>query len=243
MKIAVLDRKLIRDLSRIWAQSLAIAMVMACGVATIILSVGSYQSLLETRDAFYERYRFGTVFASAVRAPEHVRSAISRLQGVSSVEVRVNEFVLIDVPGMMEPVNGLAISIPDRGEPAVNRLYLREGRLPDANRKHEVSVLENFATAHRLGVGDSFEVTMNNRKRRLIITGIVLSPEFIYSIGPGEMVPDPRRFGVFFMPETTLRGIFDMDGAFNSLSLTTIGCQQVVNLIDNVRNPGLPHGR
>ena len=64
-----LDKKLVYDLRRIWAQALAIALVMACGVATIILSIGSYRSLEETRSAFYERYRFGSVFASAVRAP------------------------------------------------------------------------------------------------------------------------------------------------------------------------------
>ncbi len=65
-----LDIKLFRDLRQMWAQALAIALVMACGVATLILAVGAYRSLDETRSAYYERYRFGDVFASAVRAPE-----------------------------------------------------------------------------------------------------------------------------------------------------------------------------
>ena len=47
--------------------------------------------------------------------------------------------------------------------------------------------------------------------------GIALSPEYVYAIGPGDMVPDQRRFGVFYMPRTTLAGIFDMNGAFNQL--------------------------
>ena len=73
----VLDRKLIRDLGRLWAQSLAVALVMACGVATLILAIGTYRSLEETRSAYYDRYRFGDVFASAVRAPKSLVDARS----------------------------------------------------------------------------------------------------------------------------------------------------------------------
>ncbi|TIQ00586.1 MAG: hypothetical protein E5X61_37975, partial [Mesorhizobium sp.] len=61
--MSVLDRKLLRDLLRMWAQALAIAFVMACGVATLVLAIGAYRSLEETRSAFYDRYRFATVFS------------------------------------------------------------------------------------------------------------------------------------------------------------------------------------
>ena len=59
-----------RDLQRLWAQALAIALVIAGGVATLILAVGSYRSLDETRAAYYERYRFADVFAMVKRAPK-----------------------------------------------------------------------------------------------------------------------------------------------------------------------------
>ena len=114
-----------------WAQVLAIAMVMACGVATILIAIGSYRSLEETRSAFYDRYRFATVFAGLTRAPLHLRDAITRIEGVSGVELRIVRPALLDIAGMAEPATGLAISIPDRGEPAVNRLYLRSGRLAE----------------------------------------------------------------------------------------------------------------
>jgi hypothetical protein len=52
--VSVLDRKLLRDLLRMWAQVLAIALVMACGVATIVIAVGGYRSLEQTREAFYD---------------------------------------------------------------------------------------------------------------------------------------------------------------------------------------------
>ena len=69
--------------------------------------------------------------------------------------------------------------------------------------------------------GSTFGALMNGRKRTLTVTGIVLSPEYIYALGPGDMVPDPRRFGVLFMPRSALAGLFDMDGAFNDVALRT----------------------
>ncbi len=217
-----LDKKLVYDLRRIWAQALAIALVMACGVATIILSIGSYRSLEETRSAFYERYRFGSVFASAVRAPLTLKERIASLPGVSAVELRIMQPVLLDVPLMVEPATGIAVSIPDHREALVNKVYIRQGRLPESGRPDEVAVLETFADAHRFTPGDSFEAIINGKKRKLTIVGTVLSPEFVYAIGPGDMVPDQKRFGVFYMSASVLRALYDMEGAFDDLSLTTL---------------------
>lgn len=52
-----LDIKLFRDLKRVWALALAVSLVIAGSVATLLMSVGSYRSLDETRTAYYERYR------------------------------------------------------------------------------------------------------------------------------------------------------------------------------------------
>ncbi|MEQ8481605.1 MAG: FtsX-like permease family protein [Hoeflea sp.] len=218
--LSMLDRKLARDLRRLWAQALAVALVMACGVMTLILALGATRALDETRTAFYDRTRFGDIFASATRAPDSLKSSILAIDGVSAAATRIVNPVLIDIAGMAEPATGMLISIPDHGEPAVNRLYLRSGRLPEPGRSDEAAVIEAFADAHGFRPGDSFEVLMNGRKRTLTITGITLSPEHVYAIGPGDMVPDQRRYGVIHMRRGALEGTYDMAGAFNQVSLT-----------------------
>jgi putative ABC transport system permease protein len=238
--VSVLDRKLLRDLLRMWAQVLAIALVMACGVATIVIAVGGYRSLEQTRAAFYDRYRFATVFSGLTRAPLHLRERMASIAGISGIELRIVEPVLLDMPGMAEPATAIAVSIPDRGEPAVNRLYLRIGRLPESGRPGEVAVTERFATVHRMAPGSTFDAILNGRKRTLTVTGIALTPEYIYALGPGDMVPDPRRFGVFFMPRTVLAGIFDMDGAFNDVAMRTqrsADIQAVEDAVDRILKP------
>src|SRR5690606_2981928 len=141
--MAPLNRKLARDMLHRWMQVVAIALVMSCGVATIVAAVGAYRSLSETRSAFYERYRFATIFASATRAPLHLRQSLSAIDGINAVELRVAKSIVIDVEGMIEPAGGVVVSLPASSEAAVNALYLRSGRWPDPEMP-EVAVLESF---------------------------------------------------------------------------------------------------
>lgn len=217
--MSALDKKLIRDVVRLWAQALAIALVLAAGVATLILAVGAYRSLEETRSAYYERYRFADVFATAKRVPEFVERQVLEIPGVASAEARISEFALLDIADMVEPATGMALSLPDHHELRLNRTYLREGRFPEPGRVDEVVVNEAFAKAHKFQLGSEFHAILNGYKRPLRIVGIALSPEFIYALGPGDLIPDDRRFGVLWISEKALAAMYDLEGAFNSVSV------------------------
>lgn len=214
-----LDIKLFRDLIHLWAQALAIALVVGGGVATLLLAVGSYRSLDETRTAYYERYGFADVFATVRRAPKALVGRISEIPGVAAVDARIAQFALLDIPGQTAPATGIVVSLPEVGEPKLNRLYMRVGRTPDPSREGEVVVNENFAEAHRFTLGSGFAAILNGRKRDLTIVGIALSPEYIYAVGPGDIMPDGRRFGVIWMSERDLASAYDLQQAFSSVSL------------------------
>ena len=244
-----LDRKLLRDLWRLRAQALAIALVMAGGVATVVLALGSYRSLEETRNAYYERQRFANVFATLKRAPAPVADRIARIPGVQAVETRIVEPGLLDLDDMRAPATGLFVSVPEGRVPAVNVPYLRLGRMPAKGAPREVVVNEGFAQAHGFVPGDGFGATLGGRKYRLRIVGVALSPEFVYATGPGELMPDDRRFGIVWMGEDALAAIFDLGGAFSSVALTTTrGASEpeVIRRLDEVLAPyggQAAHGR
>ncbi len=217
MVIPPLRRKVLRDLTRLWAQVLAIALVLAAGVATLILGNGAYSSLYETRARYYEENRFADVFADVTRAPRALLGEVAAIEGVLDAEARIVKLGLLDIPGMVEPGSVLFVSLPETG--GFNRLYLRLGRLPDAMSAEEIVVSDGFAKAHGLGPGDRLPVLMNGQRRDLRITGVALSPEFIYALGPGQMMPDPRRFGVVWAPRAALEAAYDLEGAFSNLVL------------------------
>lgn len=215
----VLHRKLFRELWQTRWQVLAIVLVMASGVAMVVMSVSTLDSLQQTRAEFYSESRFGDAFAPLKRAPLAIADRIRELPGVAAVEARVAVAVTIDVAGFAEPATGRLISLPEVGEPAVNRVHLRAGRFLTPFGRGEILISEAFAHAHRLVPGDSLHAVINGKRQRCEIVGIVLSPEHVYSVRPGELLPDDRRFGVLWMHYDELAAAFDMDGAFNDVSV------------------------
>lgn len=217
MVIAPLRRKALRDLSRLWPQALAIALVLAAGVATLILGTGAYRALSDTRDSYYAAYRFADLSSDVVRAPLSLIEDIRGIGGVLDAEARIVRLGRPEIAGMVEPASVLMTSLPQTG--GLNRLYLTQGRMPDPEAPDEAVLAKDFAQAHGLRPGARLMVVMNGKRRELVVTGIALSPEFIYAVGPGEMMPDPRRFGVVWMPRLALESAFDLEGAFSNLIL------------------------
>ncbi len=215
-----LDRKLLRDLWRLRGQVLAVGMVIASGVAVLIMSLGSLQALRDTAQAYYERRHFAEVFGSLKRAPEQLTGRISAIPGVRTVQTRISKLALLDIEGFEEPVIGRLVSIPERGEPLLNRITLRAGRSVEPGRPDEAVMSEAFAEAHGLRPGSHFRALVNGVMRRLDVVGIALSPEFVYAMGPGALMPDELRFGVIWMGREALASAYDLDGAFNDLALS-----------------------
>ena len=79
---------------------------------------------------------------------------IAAIPGVAVVATRVVADVTLDVPGMAEPATGRLISLPERGRPPLNDVYLRRGRWVDPSRPDEVLASEMFSEAHGFHPGD-----------------------------------------------------------------------------------------
>ena len=216
---SALDRKLIRDLWKLRGQAIAIAFVIAGGVASHVVMSGMLASMAETRTAYYERYRFADVWAPVVRAPNALIEDIREIEGVAAAETRIVSPVLFDVAGMTAPANGVAYSLPYGRTPLVNDIFLVRGALPDSRHPNQAVVLESFADAHALEVGDSLEMTIRGRRESLQISGIAQTPEFIYAAAPGTLVPDPRLFGVVWMDRDALETAADLEGAFSEAAV------------------------
>ena len=216
--MSALNRKMLRDLRRIWAQTVAIALVLGCGIMVMVGAQATQATLIQTQAAYYERHRFADVFAGATRAPASVVAAAAAIPGVAQAEGRIVFQAMLDIDGMAEPATGRVLSLPPDGS-VLNIPLLRRGRMPDPARADEVALNEPFAEAHGLVPGRSFRAILNGQLRELTVTGWVLSPEFVYAMPPGAMMPDDRRFGLLWMTEAAAAAAMDMGGAINDLTL------------------------
>jgi putative ABC transport system permease protein len=217
--VTALRRKLLRDLWHLRGQVVAIALVVACGVAVVVTSRSAYESLVLSQATYYARYRFADVFAQLERAPETLRARIAAIPGVAAVETRIAAEVTLDVPGLPEPATGRLLSIPERRVPTLNDLHLRRGRWIEPGRREEVLISEAFAEANGLRPGDAIGAVLHGRWERLRVVGVALSPEYVYEIQGTSIFPDNRRFGVLWISRDALGPPFEMEGAFNDVSL------------------------
>jgi putative ABC transport system permease protein len=235
-----INRKLLRDLWHARSQALAIALVVGSGVAMFVLMLSTFASLGLTKTRYYAQYRFADVFASLKRAPLSVAEDIASIPGVARSETRVVADVTLDIPGDAMPVSGRLISLPDHGRPALNDLVLRAGRWIEPYADDEAIASEPFAVANHLHVGDTIAAIINGRRRTLRLVGLGLSPEYVYAIRPGELVVDVAHFGILWMSRKALGTAFQMDDAFNDVSLLLspdASTPEVIARLDRVLNP------
>jgi len=232
-----LDHKLWRDLWHLRGQAIAISAVMASGVACYLMFMSTLDSLLLSRDLYYSQNRFADIFVPIERAPEPVAQRLAMIDGVDKVDTRVVAPLTIEIEGYREPVIGTVTSIPDSGEPLLNRLYLRAGRLIEAGRNDEIIISEAFAKAHNLKPGDRLHVIIKGKRKKLRIVGTGGSPEFVHQLRPGGMFPDYERYGILWMGRTALSNAYDMEGAFNHVVLTLTpdaNQQSVMDRVDHI---------
>jgi putative ABC transport system permease protein len=219
--MSLLDLKLLRDLRALKSQAFAVALVMACGLAMVIMTRSLILSMDTTRRVYYEEHRFAQVFARLKRAPNSVRDELAAIPGVAAVQTSIAVQVTLDVPGLAEPAVGLINSLPEHGAPILNIPYLRAGRLPlGGTARGELAVSEAFADVHELKPGAKISAILNGTKQTFRISGIVLSPEFVFEAPPGAALPDNKTYGVFWMPYREIATAFQLYGAFNNVALT-----------------------
>lgn len=235
----VLHRKLLRDLSRLRGQVITIALVVAGGVASFAVTGGTYDSLIAARDDYYARYGFPDLFCALKRAPQPVAARLAELPGVSRVRTRLRWPVTLPMKNLDAQVTGTVVSAPE-GPTTVGNVLVRRGRLPE--RSDEVAVLAGFFEAHQLALGDTIPVAINGNLRTLRVVGVAMSPEVLFAVAPGELVPDPLRYAVLWMQQDTLAGLLQMKGAFNDVVMALQPGADPRSAVDGVRRVLAPYG-
>ena len=236
-----LDQKLLRDLGKMKGQVVAVSLVMACGLAMMIMTRSLILTLEGTRTSYYQRYAMADVFATLKRAPLAVAEELAMLPGVATIEPRVVVDVILDLPEQSEPATGHIISLPDDGGPQkLNRLFLRSGRFPRPDERREVVLGEAFANENGLQPGDSLVAVINGRRETLKICGIGLSPEFVFEARAGETLPNHKRFSVIWMNYRALAVAYNLDGAFNDVCIDLApgaAPEPVIEQMDRILTP------
>ena len=214
-----LNVKAFRDLWHLRGPVAAIGLVTLCGIAAFISLRSMVHHLEASQSAYYARARFGHLFARVRRAPVGELARVLAIPGVEAADGWVTGDVVIDVPGLAEPAGGKVVGLLPDSPRRVNRVTMSVGRAPQDGSTSEVVLSEGFAKANRLAPGDSIGAVLNGRWRRLVVTGVGLSPEYVYELRPGDLFPDNRHYGVLWMDRRVVEADFGMRGEWNHLAV------------------------
>jgi putative ABC transport system permease protein len=212
-----LDQKLRRDLWRMKGVIAAIAGIMAIGVACLVCMGFGYRNLNGAKLDYYTQCRMADFTINVKKVPNSELATIEQLPGVMSVEGRIRQYAVVDLPSSPQPLSGIVLSMPDERRHGINDILLRRGDYFTERRENEVIVNEAFAQAHGLAPGQWIHLLLNNRRQELFIVGTSISSEFVYLLGPGALLPDPRTYGVFYLKHSYAEETFDFNGACNEI--------------------------
>jgi putative ABC transport system permease protein len=94
--------------------------------------------------------------------------------------------------------------------------------------------------ANKIGPGDTFSAVINGKKKKLLVVGVALSPEYIFQMRAGDFFPDDKRFAICWMARRTLEYAFDLRGSFNDIAISlSPGAdeQEVIRQLDTLTEP------
>jgi len=215
--VKVLDRKLLRDLRNTGFLLLAVGSIMAVGVSAYVALGSAYRNLMVAQRLYYAQCRMADFSLDLKKAPLSEVQAIASLPGVVEIRPRIQFFATVDLEQVVEPVNGIVISMPNRRTAVIDDIVLKQGGYFTERRDNEVIINDAFARAHKIYPGTWIHLLLNNRRQELYVVGTAISSEFTYLVGPGSLVPDSKRLGVFYIKQTFAEEVFDFQGACNQV--------------------------
>ncbi|RHX85316.1 ABC transporter permease [Leptospira stimsonii] len=232
--VKILDRKVFREMKSLKAQGITIAMVVAAGIAVFVASRSAYDSLFSAREKFYSSSYFAQGFVSLKRAPESILQNLIDVPGIGTIRSRIVQEAVLDIPNETLPTSGRFVSLSQ----GINVPHLRSGRLPKGD--NEVLLSEAFAIANKLSPGNRIVGILQGEKKILTVSGIALSPEYVYIFRGTNPLPDDKHFGILWMDRKGMENAFGMVGAFNDAVFTFApGAQKtsVLKRIDQILEP------
>lgn len=242
-----LDTMLVRMVKNSKSQYVAVLIILICGVAFFSAMSMAAVNIENTKSDYFENNRFSDLFIQLSGIPAQKAESLTKIPGVSVAEGRLS----FDVPMIterrqgtdkeQERINVRVVSTTGESQ-KLNRLYLLEGSQPQKGSR-EVLLVKQFAEARKIKVGDTIKLQINGTKTSWEVSGIVLSPEYIYLMENEQaLIPSPTTFGVAYAQEEICRQVFDFGGRYNQISIQYGSNSNEDAIIDQLEEELPPYG-
>jgi putative ABC transport system permease protein len=212
--------KLWRDIRQQKWQFTALVVVILLGV----LSYGGMMGMIDDVEASLDHTLDELDFQDFVVSLEGTaaESVVQDVAGVDNVQAVTGRLVMDVGLDISEDNQARArlVGMPTAAQPAVNQLYIQEGRYLQEGDGLVAVVDHHLAEYYGYGPGTVLHPIVNGERLDVEIVGLAVSPEYLMAVASAENVlPLPSGFTVLFMPQPEVQNLFGAEGAINELNI------------------------
>ncbi|HNT02481.1 MAG TPA: FtsX-like permease family protein [Bacillota bacterium] len=234
MVMRKLDVRLLRMVRHSKGQFVSVTVIVAVALCIYILFSITSTNLRNSVDYYYKITNISDLTIQLVKIPQGALDNLQSIEGVRDVQGRVCVDVALEVEEEKERVKIRLISIPDNGG-SINKLYSEQKVSMKLEDNSSVILLEQFAKARNIKIGDVIYPRINGRIHSLKVSGIASSSEFVYLMeNEQSLMPAPEKFGVAYTSEAFAQSVFGYRGSYNEVLVTTETDADIDDVIDRI---------
>jgi len=216
----MLWKKVFRDLKGNKGAYAACVAVIVIGLMIFTSYSIVMDNLTLSQKTFYSTQNFADGFAQVRAMPYREAEKLKEIEGVQDLQGRLVKDVRVLFPGSEENVYLRLVSVDPDHENPINGVMLIQG-IPLEGGEMNLWVDNKFFEANGLELNQEIQIIAEGKKRSLRIAGVGRSPEFIYALRTSsDIYPDPKKFGIAFIPYDTMQALFSENQVINSIVFT-----------------------
>jgi putative ABC transport system permease protein len=233
MVMKKLDVRLLRMVNHSKGQFISVTVIVAVALCIYIMFNMTTINIRNAVEHYYDETNIADLQVELLKIPQIAIDDLKTIPGISEVQGRVTRDVRLEVADKDEKVSIRIISVPGGGG-EINKLYAPDRGIPELD-DDDVILLEQFAKARKIKVGDSITPYINGRKHELKVAGIAKSSEFIYLMENEQaLLTVPEKFGVVYVSEAFAQSVFGYRGSYNEVLITLKDQSNIDDIADQV---------
>lgn len=237
---------MLRDFKDHKAQFLSIFLMALIGVFAFTGISGEAVGLVDVSSSYYEDTNLADGWIYGEEIGDDVFSDIKSMDEIKDAQREM----VVDTVADYSSDPDITLHIVE-GKQNVSKFYLFKGKDFDPNDEEGIWIDKRFADGRNLDIGDKITLKFDGNKVSKTVRGIMYSPEYVYYIQEGSLLPDFSQVGFAYMPS---KGA-DFDIVYNTIALDayndldekdfksaleeTLGQKAYVQYVDRDNNVGI----
>lgn len=206
----MLVKKMLRDLSDHKIQFLSIFLMAFLGVFAFTGINGEVVGITDVSTHYYEDTNLADGW---IYGDNFDKDTLKDIKNMEEVKNAHREMV-VDTVANYSSDPDITLHILE-GKQEISKFHLFKGKDFNPKDKEGIWIDKRFADARDLDIGDKISLKFDGKTVSKTIRGIMYSPEYVYYIQEGSMIPDFSQVGYAFMPSAGA----DFDIEYNRITI------------------------